>query len=106
MFKFLKKIFNGGAAGTDFPKRTAKMDDVEALRSFVEFICCRLVDHAGDVTVKAKQDEKSVCLQISCDKSDIGKVVGKNGKTIAAIRSLVSGAGGRLGRRAIVEVLD
>ena len=82
------------------------MDDVEALKTFVEFICCRLVDYPNKVSVSVKEDEKVVALQITCEKTDVGKIVGKSGKTIAAIRALVSGAGGRLGRKALVEVLD
>jgi predicted RNA-binding protein YlqC (UPF0109 family) len=106
MIGFLKKLFGCGCQNTDFPKRTPNMDDVEALKTFVEFICCRLVDYPNKVSVSVKEDEKVVALQITCEKTDVGKIVGKSGKTIAAIRALVSGAGGRLGRKALVEVLD
>ena len=105
MISFLKKLFGGGSKA-DFPVKTAQMDDVDALKTFVEFICQKLVDEPNKVNVETRQDGKLIALEITCDKSDIGKIVGKSGKTIAAIRALVSGAGGRMGRKAIVEVLD
>lgn len=106
MFNFLKKL-----VGLDSGKCTGKShgkggDDVESLKAFVEFIAGRLVDYPEKVTVETVDDERVLSLRISCEKSDVGKIVGKHGKTIAAIRSLVSGAGGRLGRKTVVEVLD
>ena len=50
--------------------------------------------------------EDGSVLKIDCRKEDIGKIVGKRGKTIMAIRSLVSGAAGRMRQRVSVEVVD
>lgn len=106
MLTFLKKIF-GGSVDPLKPRIVGDGEtDVESLKAFVEFIAAKLVDYPDKVEVICNEDERMLSLKISCEKSDVGKIVGKNGKTIAAIRSLVSGAGGRLGRKAVVEVLD
>ena len=56
--------------------------------------------------VTREDREDGFTLKIDCRKEDIGKIVGKRGKTIMAIRSLVSGAAGRLHQRVSVEVVD
>ena len=76
------------------------------LEGFVSYVVCALVDNPGDVSIRTEETEEGCSIQISCRKEDIGKIVGKRGKTITAIRSLVSGAAGRQRKRVSVEVLD
>ncbi|MCR4573939.1 MAG: KH domain-containing protein [Lentisphaeria bacterium] len=78
----------------------------EGLESFVNYVASSLVDNPEAVQVSTLEKDRLSVIQIRCEKRDIGKIVGKNGKTIAAIRLLVSGAGGRIGKRMTVEVLD
>ncbi|MBR4900551.1 MAG: KH domain-containing protein [Victivallales bacterium] len=78
----------------------------EGLEDFVAFVSRSLVDNPEAVQVSTLEKDRLSVIQIRCEKRDIGKIVGKNGKTIAAIRTLVSGAGGRIGLRMTVEVLD
>ena len=78
----------------------------EGLEDFVSFVSRSLVDNPEAVQVSTLEKDRLSVIQIRCEKRDIGKIVGKNGKTIAAIRLLVSGAGGRIGLRMTVEVLD
>ena len=78
----------------------------EGLEDFVSFVSRSLVDNPEAVQVSTLEKDRLSVIQIRCEKRDIGKIVGKNGKTIAAIRTLVSGAGGRIGLRMTVEVLD
>ena len=70
-------------------------------------VCVRLrsVPSASRISF-GEATENGTVIRIDCRKEDIGKVVGKRGKTIMAIRSLVSGAGGRLQQRISVEVAD
>ncbi|MEA2012116.1 MAG: KH domain-containing protein [Verrucomicrobiota bacterium] len=76
------------------------------LASFVNFVVSRLVDSPKKVNVEVAEKGKNISLNITCEKSDIGKVIGKRGRTISAIRSLINGAGSRLGKKTSVEVLD
>lgn len=78
----------------------------EGLEDFVAYVSRSLVDNPDAVQVSMLEKDRLSVIQIRCEKRDIGKIVGKSGKTIAAIRTLVSGAGGRIGLRMTVEVLD
>ena len=91
------------AAGTSLPLEPA---DLAGLEDFVGYVASNLVDNPKAVSVSTVEKERISVIQIRCEKKDIGKIIGKNGKTIAAIRLLVSGAGGRMGLRLTVDVLD
>ena len=91
------------AADTSLPLEPA---DLAGLEDFVGYVARNLVDSPEAVSVSTVEKERISVIQIRCEKKDIGKIIGKNGKTIAAIRLLVSGAGGRMGLRLTVDVLD
>ena len=91
------------AADTSLPLEPA---DLAGLEDFVGYVARNLVDNPEAVSVSTVEKERISVIQIRCEKKDIGKIIGKNGKTIAAIRLLVSGAGGRMGLRLTVDVLD
>lgn len=78
----------------------------ESLQAFVEYVAKLLVDAPEEVAVKLEENGDGRILRISCRKDDRGKIIGKHGKTITAIRSLVSGAAGRIRQRISVEVVD
>ncbi len=103
MFGIFKKLFGGGKSAR---AKTPTVDGLEDLENFVDYIVRSLVDNPKNVEVKAVEEGDAKVIRINCSKEDIGKVVGKRGKTIMAIRSLVSGAAGRLQQRVTVEVVD
>ena len=78
----------------------------ESLQAFVEYVAKLLVDAPEEVSVQLENNGENSTLRISCRKDDRGKIIGKHGKTITAIRSLVSGAAGRQHKRVSVDVLD
>ena len=84
----------------------ASDDKVRDLEHFVDYVVRALVDFPEEVSVVTELGSEGTVIRINCRKEDIGKVVGKRGKTIMAIRSLVSGAAGRLQQRISVEVSD
>jgi len=118
-FEFLKSIFGGGRAttapnptpqaappatgGTGSAGSAGGGDDV---CQFVDFVVRQLVDAPESVKIARVTQGQETTVQITCEKRDIGKIIGKNGKTIAAIRALVSGVAGRSGGYVNVEVLD
>lgn len=113
MFSFLKKMFGSPAAAPAAPAparssaRAAGGEGDADSEAFVEFVARSLVDNPDAVKVSTvKGADDAVTVQIACEKRDVGKIIGKSGKTIASIRTLVNGAAGRFGRHVNVEVLD
>ena len=101
---FFKRLFGGGG-GCSSAGRSAE-GSLRDLEGFVDYVVKALVDYPDEISISTSENPEGAAIQIRCRKSDIGKIVGKHGKTIMAIRSLVSGAAGRQGRRVSVEVLD
>ncbi len=103
-----KKLF-GFLFGSSEEKSTAAPDNrgtLLELESFVDYVVKALVDYPDEVKLTTVETEEGATIQIRCNKEDIGKIVGKRGKTIMAIRSLVSGAAGRQQKRVSVDVMD
>ena len=101
-----KKLFSFLTGGGKKSAAVSKDGSLRALESFVEYVVKTLVDKPGEVSLKTVENEDGATIQIFCCKEDIGKIVGKRGKTIMAIRSLVSGAAGRQRKRVSVDVMD
>ncbi len=101
MFNFLKSLFGGKSASKGKP--AAGLNDLE---DFVDYVVKSLVDYPNEVEINSIETKEGATIQIRCRKEDIGKIVGKRGKIIMAIRSLVSGAAGRRRQRVSVDVLD
>ena len=101
-----KKLF-GFLFGTDKKSAvSAGNGNLGDLESFVEYVVKTLVDKPEEVKITTVEKDDGATIQVSCCKEDIGKIVGKRGKTIMAIRSLVSGAAGRQRKRVSVDVMD
>lgn len=83
-------------------------EEVEAVMSkleeFVAYSAKSLVDAPELVSTKVVDREGSRLILVSCDKKDTGKIIGRSGKIIAAIRILVSGAASRRGIKASVDI--
>jgi uncharacterized protein len=76
------------------------------MREFIEFIAKNLVDKPEDVSITEETKENKVVFKLKVGESDIGKVIGKKGKTAQALRTLLSAVGAKEGKRAILEIVD
>lgn len=76
------------------------------MREFVEFIAKHLVDDPDQVQVSEEQNEKGLLLKLKVGESDIGRVVGKDGRTARSIRTLLTAVAARQGQRASLEIVD
>ena len=76
------------------------------MRELIEYIVRALVDHPDDVRVTQVEGERTVILELRCHSDDLGKVIGKSGKTVGAIRTILSTAASKQGRRVLLEVVE
>lgn len=76
------------------------------LVEFVEFVVKSLVVKDKEVKVTSEVDEQGLLIRIYCHPDEVGRVIGKSGKTIRAIRSLVKGAAARERQKASVIVME
>lgn len=76
------------------------------MMNYVQSLILPLVDHPSDVHMTAIDGEKTLVIELRCNSQDLGKVIGKNGKTIQAVRALLSTLASRQGKRALIEVVE
>jgi uncharacterized protein len=76
-------------------------------RALLEFVAPWLVDHPDELRIEEVEAEGGgVIFELSVDPEDVGKVIGKRGRMIRALRTLTRAAAQREGRSATVEVVD
>ena len=66
----------------------------------------KIVDHPEEVTVTEVEGERAAILELRVNESDVGKVIGREGKIINALRTLVKAAAGRESKRITIELLS
>ncbi len=76
------------------------------MEELLEYLAKALVDNPDDVQVEVIEGERSAILQLKVHPDDIGKVIGKQGRIVQAMRTLVKAAATKEGKNAIVEILD
>ncbi|MGB3680930.1 MAG: KH domain-containing protein [Rubrobacteraceae bacterium] len=79
---------------------------MQQLEDLVRFLTKSLVDDPDQVEVSGTEDDSRVGLQIKVAQEDIGKVIGRQGRTIKAIRTLTKAASVKAGKRVNIEVQD
>jgi len=76
------------------------------MKDMVTFIAASLVDDPAAVQVAETEGDGVVVLELRVAKEDLGKVIGKQGRTARAIRSLLSAAAGKDNRKARLEIME
>jgi uncharacterized protein len=76
------------------------------MTEFIASIVRALVDHPDDVRITSIDGDKTAIFELRCHDEDLGKVIGKSGKTIGAVRTLLSTLAARQNRRAVLEVVE
>lgn len=77
-----------------------------SLKDLIEYLARALVDHPDEVNVSEVAGEQTVVLELKVAKDDLGKVIGKQGRTVKAMRALLSAASAKLRKRADLEILE
>lgn len=77
-----------------------------SLKGLIQTIAEALVDAPEDVHVNEVEGEVTSILELRVAKDDLGKVIGKKGRTAAAMRTLLSAASTKLRKRAVLEIIE
>lgn len=76
------------------------------LKELVEEMVKAIVDHPEEVTVNVMAGQQTTVIELHVSPEDMGKVIGRQGRTAKAMRTLLSAAGMKIGKRASLEILE
>ena len=76
------------------------------MKEFIEYIARQLVDQPDSVVVEEETKDDKLILRLKVAQPDIGKIIGKKGRTAFALRTLVAAVGKKAGKKVLLEVLD
>ena len=76
------------------------------MRDLVEFIAKSLVDNPDAVKTHLTERDSASVIELEVDPADLGKIIGRQGRTARAIRAVLAAAGSRSRRRTILDILD
>ena len=76
------------------------------MKELVEFVAKSLVDNADAVRIRAHERDQSTILELEVAPDDLGKVIGRQGRTARAMRTLLAAAGQKQRRRYILDIVD
>jgi len=76
------------------------------LKELLETMCKALVDIPDQVVISEVKGEQTTVFELVVDKSDLGKVIGKQGKTAKALRTILTAASTKLRKRSILEIIE
>ncbi len=75
-------------------------------KDLVEYVARALVDNPDQVLVEAVDDDTTTTLRLRVASADLGRVIGKQGRTAKALRTLLHASAARSNRRAVLEILE
>ncbi|MDI6745280.1 MAG: KH domain-containing protein [Thermodesulfovibrionales bacterium] len=76
------------------------------MKELIEKMAKALVDKPEDVSVSEVEGEKTTVFELRVAQTDLGKVIGKQGKTARAMRTIISASGTKIGKRCVLEILE
>ena len=79
---------------------------MSAMKDLLEEIAKALVDHPEDVQVTEVEGEQTTVLELRVHDSDLGKVIGRQGRTARAMRTLLAAGGMKIHKRFVLEILE
>ena len=82
------------------------MGSTPSLRELVEYLARGLVDHPEEVVVEEVDEPDALVLELKVAEQDLGKVIGKQGRTAKALRTVLSAASSKMRRRVLLEILE
>ena len=82
------------------------MEETYSMKALIETIVKELVDNPSQVKITEVEGEKTTVYELRVGQGDLGKVIGKKGNTARSIRTLITAASAKKGKRAGLEILE
>jgi uncharacterized protein len=79
---------------------------VEELRNLVEVMAKALVDYPDQVNVAEVEGEQTTVIELKVAKEDLGKIIGKEGRTARSLRTILAAVSTKLRKRSVLEILE
>jgi len=76
------------------------------VKQFLEFVLRYLVEFPDEVIITESPSENTTVFRVAMRQTDVGRIIGRNGQTIQAIRALLSSSAARHGHRATLEIIE
>jgi len=76
------------------------------MKELIEYIAKLLVDNPEEVSVTEIEGEQTSVIELKVAKEDLGKVIGKQGRTARAMRTILSAASAKMRKRSVLEILE
>jgi predicted RNA-binding protein YlqC (UPF0109 family) len=76
------------------------------MKELIEYIAKSLVDNPDKVQVTEIEGEKTSVIELSVAKEDLGKIIGKQGRTARSMRTILSAASTKNNKRAVLEIIE
>lgn len=76
------------------------------MKDLIDYIAQALVDHPDQVNVTEVEGNQTTVLELTVAKEDIGKVIGKQGRTAKAMRTILSAASAKVKKRTVLEIVE
>ena len=76
------------------------------MKDLISYIAQALVDHPEEVSVTAVEGNQTSVLELKVAKEDLGKVIGKQGRTARAMRTILSAASAKIRKRTVLEIIE
>ncbi len=79
---------------------------MEELRNLVEVMAKALVDYPDQVNVAEVEGEQTTVIELKVAKEDLGKIIGKEGRTARSLRTILAAVSTKLRKRSVLEILE
>ena len=82
------------------------LDSLETVKEFLEFVIRQLVEFPDEMMLSEIPSGKTTIFRVQLRQTDVGRIIGRNGQTIQAIRALLASSAARHGQRATLEIIE
>ena len=75
------------------------------MKEFIEYIAKHLVDHPDGVSLEMEEKEEKIVFKLKVAETDVGKIIGRSGRTASALRTLLRAVAAKEGKRAVLDII-